>query len=70
MANRKQDKFTVAYITKKNMVMMGVMKSRFPARQGRDAITYVSHTAFVGSALPWTANLFSMQWCWCLLLVV
>ena len=36
-------------MSKKNMVMMGVIKSKFPAKQGREAITYVTHTALSGS---------------------
>ena len=49
MDNTKQLKLTPAYIKRKKRVMMGVMKSRFPASTGRLAMNQVSQRALEGS---------------------
>ena len=47
---------TVAYIITKNMVTMGVMKSRLPARQGSEQINHVIQMALVGFWSPGHLN--------------
>eukprot|EP00659_Diplonema_papillatum_P011890 gene11889-biopygen11961 len=53
---RKQEKLTVAYINRKNIVMIGVIRSRLPARHGSAAMKHVTSTAFTGSREFFAAN--------------
>mmetsp|Transcript_25326 Transcript_25326/g.39227 ORF Transcript_25326/g.39227 Transcript_25326/m.39227 type:complete len:99 (+) Transcript_25326:251-547(+) len=51
MLKKKHEILQPAYINRKNIVMMGVMKSRFPANVGKLAMNQVSQTALLGSAV-------------------
>ena len=69
-ATAKQLQFMVAYMSRKNIVMIGVIASRFPARHGTDATNHVNNKAvglnsalFFGALdLPtWTEALLSSK---------
>ena len=44
-ATAKHETFMVAYISKKNIVMIGVIASRFPAKHGTEATNHVKSSA-------------------------
>lgn len=50
MLRTKQAQLILMYIMSINIVTMGEMKSRFPAKQGKSAMAHVSTTAFRGSS--------------------